>query len=587
MEDTIAALRGLLSSPSRDHFGELLTLYNNWQLDHPEEADTHQVYIDTHLSQWESQLRYTHLVSVDDIANKLHALRFCHRLRCLSMRMDGRVRRVLKSAEMKQLRSFTLDSEPNTFDRLSELTEGWSDLRELSLRNTYLDQGEWRALMSNQTLKKLESLLLFRTNINWHAYEALFMSAEPPALQKLQVYGENDGSPIDALIECERELSLTELALHDCQQIDGQGLFRLAHTKATRGLHTLTLQHIMNEPVACEVLSQSPILEQLRSLSLLTYATNASDLTQLCETERARSLKTLKLNTNYIDLEGTEQLVQSPFLTELRHLDLIYCRLPVEALPPLISSELFTHLWHLNLSHNYLGNEGVSLLKECQPAQLKHLSLVSIHSEAGAASELSQAPLLSTLESLSIGTTLMNNTQGTRTDRKGLLDLLHSPHLTGLRCLRLTGYEEQALTALTEASTWSMKLEELTIDSTRVDDQALSRMLRSPNMKHIHTLRLRRAGDQTLRALIESAHLSALRDLRIHDLSVGQAPWRDFCHSSRCKQLDAITPGQLQIATGPNLQVLHVLGQIHARLVRFLTPTHFDQQAFLAERTSR
>jgi hypothetical protein len=214
-------------------------------------------------------------------------------------------------------------------------------------------------------------------------------------------------------------------------------------------------------------------------------------------------LHRLELSNIALRDDGAIALAQSPHLRSLRELDLSQCYIGPAGARALADSALLDSVEQLMLGGNNLGAGLIELMSSPHARSLKNLELDSHALPDG----LELRPELQMVRSLT--------TYWKSDDHRSIARLLASPHLTGLRELRIFCASDDAGWEVMCGNAALSGLETLTLMTCSLTSTHLDALAASPLRPSLRCLALNNVkGD--VAALFERAAWPALRELSLH-----------------------------------------------------------------------
>jgi uncharacterized protein (TIGR02996 family) len=312
------------------------------------------------------------------------------------------------------------------------------------------DSETLRALVSLPCLTRLRALDVPHGNL-WDL--GVQMLATAPTLAGLKalnlsgnLLGQSDGLKVQALVSSPYLNKLTALDLSD----NGIGVAETQALAAARTLAELTALNLSHNPVeiaGVEALANTPVMARLKSLDLGDIQDFDDDgdigLSTLATSSHLTQLTSLKLNGNYIGVQGIQTLVNSPLWSRLTalHLSGVWSKDSILGTCRIVRCKRFEELlWRPNV-----GMEGLlALLRIANATALTTLDLSFNELEDAATKALAACPYLTQLTTLDLSFNGLTDASAEA--------LIASPHLQRLIWLDLNGNAlsdaaKQALTA--------------------------------------------------------------------------------------------------------------------------------------------
>jgi Ran GTPase-activating protein (RanGAP) involved in mRNA processing and transport len=270
-------------------------------------------------------------------------------------------------AHVSRLALFTNDLGEAGLSVLAAASGRLPALRGLALNtNTFIEEDELRALAASPLLGRLTSLNLSGTRVSAAGVAALARSPASNQLLHLDLSGNELGEEgLSALVAASGLGALRQLNLAYADLADG-GVSALRRWPACRRLEALS---IPAAPVvqglgdrAAEALASSPILAELKVLTLGGWRMSTAGLRGLLDALPVGRLQQLDLRNTPLGDEGAALLADSPALEGLRELILELTGIGPEGAGYLAHSRHLRNLEHLDLADNRLGRAGFQAL---------------------------------------------------------------------------------------------------------------------------------------------------------------------------------------------------------------------------------
>jgi uncharacterized protein (TIGR02996 family) len=281
-------------------------------------------------------------------------------------------------------------------------------------------------------------------------------------------------------------------------------------------------------------------------------------------------LRELSVTAQLVDRRDVGRLAALPLLSTLRALNICYCNLGGEGFHELLASPHLGNLAALRVPGNAIGNRAVSALFDAASlTSLTELDLSETGSygrtrgrgryyedpviEATDLEELAGWPGTARLRALAMS--------GNAVGRSGLRALLRSPHVSGLKELKLrsNGLDGQAMQEFGAARP-ELQLDVLDLGDNLLGDLGPADLALAPCLRELKVLELDRCETQLsgARWLVNAPFVDTLRRLNVNDNSFGpeglyrllekNPPW---LHTLRVADNDLGDEGAAHLAESP------------------------------------
>lgn len=241
-------------------------------------------------------------------------------------------------------------------------------LKELNLNKNKVEDHAMKLLAESEVLTNLETLLLDQNYITAIGVEAFVCSANALMLKQLSMRSHCfAGKDVAALAHAEALVSLQSLDIAGC----GIGDLGARMLSGSRALPELTWLNVTDNQLThegVEALAHSVQLAPSLRGFLLSGNPIGDKGARVLASATMPCLEKLYLGGCGLTDKGVKALVRSPVLAQVRELSLASNQLSSEGAKAIATSEYLRHLTHLDLGGNQIGNEGAKAI-----ARSKHL----------------------------------------------------------------------------------------------------------------------------------------------------------------------------------------------------------------------
>jgi len=263
---------------------------------------------------------------------------------------------------------------PNVIDGFRR-ARSWEAVRHLEVFLSDIGNHRAAELLRCPALSALEHLHLVNNNLTGDTFlSALLERGEH--LRSLDLSANPLGD--EGLVRLAREGSFEQLEHLELRQMRGQGegVGALGQAKWCRSLVSLDLQTNHMELGTVEGLAQSSYLRSLKSLDLRQTAIHDGRVTPLIDSPVLRSLEHLRLSENPLHDATVAGLLRSPHLGNLRSLDLDHLAVGSATMEALADSSHLSNLRRLNIS--FCGCSPEDLVALARSPNLSNLRVLDL-----------------------------------------------------------------------------------------------------------------------------------------------------------------------------------------------------------------